>query len=196
MTQHLLKVLEGMGIIGLLIVMAIEGLSIPFPSIFIVPTYGYFLNPSLPEMMGIAMGMSLIYCIFSYIPYRIGFKLNAIIEKRLQRKVQKAQRWFQTYGERSIPLTRLLGMGYISYVAGVSKVKPWKFGLLTFTGIYPWSFVMLFLGRTYKGNAKVVTQLFQVYGRYFFFGLLIISLGYGGVLLLRRKVDPVKKNLK
>lgn len=186
--HYLLNALDRMGIFGLFLVSAIEGSSIPFPSLIVVPTYGYLLHPSVPVLLGMAMGMSVIYTLFSYIPYWIGLKLQTKIKKRLQRKVQKWQRWFYKYGEGSILLLRLFGIGYISYISGILKVSPKKYGLLTFAGQYPWSFVLLLLGRMYTGNTYIISQLFQTYRVYIFLGLLMITIVYGGILFRRSKI--------
>lgn len=188
MTQHVLNILDGMGIFGLLIAMVLEGSSLPFPGVLIILTYGYLLHPNITEMMGIALGMSLAYSAASFIPYGIGWKLEKKIKKRFQKKVKKAQHWFHKYGEWSIAFTRPFGVGnYISYVAGMSRINGWKFGLLTLIGIYPWSFIMLLLGRMYKGKTQSVMQLFETFRWYIYAALALIVVCYICVMIYRRK---------
>src|SRR5699024_3844897 len=110
----------------------------------------------------IAAGMSLFYTSASLIPFYLAAKLGSKFPERLKRKLAKGQNYFNRYGTWSIALSRPFGVGnYISYVAGLSKVNPLKFFLLTFLGIYPWSVVMLWLGDYFNGNIEAVIQLFQ-----------------------------------
>lgn len=191
MIHQLLNTLSRAGIWGFFLVSVIEGLSIPFPSVLAVTTYGYVLNPTMLQLFVIAAGASLIYTVFSYIPYIIARKLQSKIVKRFEKKMQKAQRLFHKYGEWSIPLCRLLGMGYISFIAGICKVSPKRYGLLTFAGNYTWTLIMLWLGRIYKGNIQVVMRLFQEYRTYIWFILLIIGIVFAVILFQRRKVNVV-----
>ncbi|WP_236692977.1 DedA family protein [Aneurinibacillus tyrosinisolvens] len=171
--------------------MAIEGLSIPFPSILVVPTYGYFSHPTLPEIVLMSFWMSITCTVFSFVPYIVSNKLEVKIKKRFSKKFQKGQRWFHKYGEWSILFSRLLGVGYISYVAGMSKISWWKYGFLTFIGVYPWAFILLFLGQLYKGNAEEISRLVGQYRWYIFISLLILAVGYG-LFYTRRNSERLK----
>lgn len=187
MVHDLLRILNGMGIYGLLIVAAIEGTAIPFPSAMAIPYYGYRLNPNWGGLLAITLAVSAAYTAFSYIPFWIGFALHSKLPAPIFRKVAKAQKWLQKYGEWAIVLSRLVGTGSISYVAGMSKIKYWKYGLLTFLGNYPWSFLLLFLGRLYKGRTETISGLVKLYGRYFYLGLVVLLIGYASIKFLRRK---------
>lgn len=188
MLQELLNRFHHMGIIPLFLIMAIEGCSIPFPGIMAVITYGYLLSPQINEILGLAIGMSLTYSVFSFIPYWLGFKFQKKMQHRFERKMKRAQHWFHKYGEWSIVLTRLLGIGYISYVAGMSAVKVWKYGLFTFVGVCFWSFALLFLGQIYKGDPKVVIELFQMYQSYIYISMGFIILILVLVQFRRHKI--------
>ncbi|GGE48825.1 membrane protein [Pullulanibacillus camelliae] len=148
MIQQILGWLDHLGTVGLLLTMFIEGLSVPFPGIIIVLAYGYVMNFNIWESLLMALVMSAIYTIASFIPYLLGYKLDAFFKKRLKKSIDKARGWFNKYGLWSIAVTRPFGIGnYISYVAGISKVKWLPYGLLTLVGIFPWAFVMIFIGR-------------------------------------------------
>lgn len=158
MIHSVLEWLSGIGIIGLFLTMFIEGASIPFPGIVVVLAYGYIMPFNLFETILIALGMSLFYSIASIIPYTIAYKLESVLPKRLKAGIEKAKKWFGKYGIWSIALTRPFGVGnYISYVAGVTKVKLIHFILLTFIGIFPWAFGMLIVG---GDTVPVIKQIF------------------------------------
>jgi len=190
MLQYILSFLASVGIVGLVISMAIEGASIPFPGIILVITYGYILDPSMYEIIWIAFIMSITYSLLSYIPYLIGRRLEVKIKRIFKERMVKAQDFMVKYGDVSVALTRPFGIGnYISYVAGIGKVKPWRYGILTFLGIYPWSFVMILLGKVYKGNNRVIMELLKDYAGYVYGGGALIAIVYIGIHLLRRKAS-------
>jgi membrane protein DedA with SNARE-associated domain len=157
--HSLLEWLSSIGLVGLFITMFIEGSSIPFPGIVVVLAYGYLMPVNIYETILIALGMSLFYSIASIIPYTIAYKLESVLPKRLKSGIERAKKWFGKYGVWSIALTRPFGVGnYISYVAGVTKVKPIRFILLTFIGIFPWALGMLIIG---SDTVPVIKQIFN-----------------------------------
>ncbi|GGH87696.1 membrane protein DedA with SNARE-associated domain [Pullulanibacillus pueri] len=148
MIQLVLDWLGNLGIIGLLITMLIEGSSVPFPGIIIVLAYGYVMDFNLWESLLIAVTMSMAYTLASLIPYYLGYTLDTFFKKRLRKGIDKAKHWFSKYGLWSIAVTRPFGIGnYISYVAGITKVKLGPYLALTFIGIFPWCFVMIYIGK-------------------------------------------------
>jgi len=156
------------------------------PGLIIVLTFGYLLSPGFLGIAAIAIGMSLFYSSASLIPFYLSAKLEAKFPERLKRKLVKGQIYFNRYGTWSIALSRPFGVGnYISYIAGLSKVNPFKFFLLTFLGIYPWSVIMLWLGDYFNGNVDAFNQFFrsqQIY-LYGIIGIVMIV----GVFYLWRK---------
>ncbi|MCF6136576.1 DedA family protein [Pseudalkalibacillus berkeleyi] len=178
MFEFVVEFIKEYGVWGLLISVALEASSLPFPGGLVTLTFGYFLNPSISELFSYGLLASGVYTIFSFIPYGIGFKLeHKLKEKTNTRKIEKAQNWFKKYGSWSIALTRPIGLGnYISYLAGGSRVKAWKFGLLTFVGIFPWTVTMLWLGNS--GNLKAVTSFLGDIQVYLLIGLAVVLIGY------------------
>ncbi|MBS4210067.1 DedA family protein [Bacillus sp. FJAT-50079] len=173
MIQQFLEWLSTIGLSGLFIAMFLEGSSLPFPGLAIVLSYGYLLSPEYVATIFIAAGMSVFYSLSSLIPYFIGEKLERIFPNKLRKKLDRGIHLFNRYGVWSIALTRPFGVGnYISYVAGMSKVNVYKYLLLTFIGIYPWSYVMILAGAYVNGNYEVFKNYFSTYSIY----------GYGMVL--------------
>ncbi|MGM7700616.1 DedA family protein [Pseudalkalibacillus sp. Hm43] len=167
MFQMVIDLIKEYGVWGLLLSVALEASSVPFPGGLVTLTFGYFLDPSWTKLFTYSLMASAVYTLFSFIPYGIGHKLeDKLKEKTNTNKIEKAQRWFKKCGSWSIALTRPLGLGnYVSYIAGVSKVNVWKFGILTFIGIFPWTMTMLWLGST--GNLKSIKGFLdeiQLYG--------------------------------
>ena len=181
MIQQFLEWLHTIGLPGLFLVMMLDGSSLPFPGLIIVLTYGYIFTPGYIETSFIAFGMSIFYSLASLVPYFLGKKLEKYIPKRLRSGIAKGKLFFNRYGVWSIAISRPFGIGnYISYVAGVSGVNSLKYLLLTFIGIYPWSYVMILLGDFFNGNDQVFREYFSRYSIYAysvgFIGIFIIGL--------------------
>jgi membrane protein DedA with SNARE-associated domain len=175
MVQQFLEWVHAIGMPGLFVVMALEGSSLPFPGIVMVLSFGYLFSPSYLDTAFIAAGMSLSYSLASLIPYFLGLKMERLISKRLRKGLARGQQFFNKYGMWSIALSRPFGIGnYISYIAGMSKVNVMTYLLLTFMGIYPWSFVMILLGDYFNGNYEAFKEFFVTYSPYFYGGIIIV----------------------
>ncbi|WP_227939559.1 DedA family protein [Alkalihalobacillus deserti] len=160
MIDIILDVLRDLKWAGLLIGIVIEAISLPFPAALFVLIYGYILDPSLPEMAMLAFGSSIVYVAFSFIPYWLSIKYEPFIRRKVsEHKVRKAERWIEKYGEWMIAVGRVIGMGYIAYIAGFSKIRPVSFAFFTFLGFFPLSFLMFFLGSL--GNLEEMAEKFQ-----------------------------------
>lgn len=161
MVDFLLEWLQDVGIIGTFIVMFLEGSSLPFPGIVVVLAYGYILPIHYWNTLWIAAGMSVFYSVASLIPYFIGSKLNGMIGHRSPKGLEKAKSLFIQYGSWSVALSRPFGIGnYISYVAGMSQMRLVSYLLLTFIGIYPWSYIMLLLGNYFNGSYEAFQKFY------------------------------------
>ncbi|MBM7096313.1 VTT domain-containing protein [Bacillus sp. H-16] len=160
MIEMILEVLRNIGIAGLMVGIVIEAVSIPFPAALFVLVYGYILDPTLTEMVLLSLGSSAVYVAFSYIPYFLSIKYEPFIRKKVSKnKVKTAEKWIQDYGEWMIAVGRVLGMGYIAYIAGFSKIRPVSFGVFTFLGFFPLAFLMFYLGSL--GNLEKMADWFQ-----------------------------------
>ncbi|WP_257348609.1 DedA family protein [Pseudalkalibacillus decolorationis] len=193
MVHFIIDILKDFGMWGLFTSMAIEASSLPFPGVLVSLLYGYLLDPSWIELITLSLSASFIYTVFSFIPYLIGYKLEDKLKEKLNRnKVEKAQKWFQKFGSWTIAVARPFGIGnYVSYAAGVSQVKVLTFGALTFIGIFPLTFVMLWLGRS--GNVKSVHQFMSNSQTFLLIALVLGILGYVGLKIRKRKLNKSAK---
>ncbi|MBT2582884.1 VTT domain-containing protein [Planococcus sp. ISL-109] len=178
MIERIFGFLGELGLFGLFTAIFLEGASVPFPGIVVVLAYGGLLNMSFAGMAGIAAIMAVIYSLASLIPYFIGNKLEHLIRPNIRKGLDKASRIFNRYGIWSIALSRPFGIGnYISYMAGISGVGLLKYLLLTFAGILPWCFAILYLGDYLNGNYDRFLELFDEYKMEFYgTGLLLAIL--------------------
>ncbi len=175
MIQQFLEWLNTIGIPGLFLSMFLEGSSLPFPGLVIVLSYGYLLSPGYVNTAFIAAGMSMFYSLASLIPYYLGMKLESSLPNKLKKGLEKGIVLFNRYGVWSVAFSRPFGIGnYISYAAGISRVNLFKYFILTFCGIYPWSYVMILLGDYFNGNYETFKRYFSTYSIY----------GYGTIVVV------------
>ena len=153
------NVYDVMGWPGVVFLMAVESAAIPFPSELIMPLAGWLLI----EAKGDSAWMLLMAAFYgalgnllgSWVAYWISYKGGRPLFKKYgkyvlvtQHEVDKAEEWFQKYGELAVFASRMLPVvrTFISVPAGIARMNFWKFSLYTFLGSYPWS-----LGLAYGG---------------------------------------------
>jgi Uncharacterized membrane-associated protein len=186
--QLLVNIAGSIGIFGLILVMAVEGASVPFPGIVVILALGYILRIGPDRIPLIAAEMGIAYSAASYIPYLVGMKLETVIRRKYEKEINKAQGWFYKYGEYTIALLRPFALGnYISYIAGISRVKPWKYVMLTFAGIYPWCFAVLTIAHMTSGNVNTGIQMVQSNAIYAYIIVILITVIFVGKVIYQRQ---------
>lgn len=153
------NVYEAMGWPGVVFLMGIESAAIPFPSELIMPLAGWLLIEAKGDSAWM-LGMAAFYgalgnLLGSWVAYWISLKGGRPLLKKYgryllvtQHEVDRAEEWFQKYGELAVFASRLLPVvrTFISIPAGIARMNFWKFSFYTFLGSYPWS-----LGLAYGG---------------------------------------------
>ncbi|MBM3942453.1 MAG: DedA family protein [SAR202 cluster bacterium] len=157
--EFITRVYEAMGWPGVVLLMAVESAAIPLPSELIMPLAGWLLIQAqggslwLVALAGFygALGNLL----GSLAAYWVSMKGGRPLLRRYgkyvlmtQEEVDRAERWFQKYGEWAVFFSRLLPVvrTFISVPAGIARMNLRKFVIYTFVGSFPWS-----LGLAYGG---------------------------------------------
>ncbi|RDI43138.1 DedA family protein [Falsibacillus pallidus] len=186
MMQPIIDFLIQLGWIGLLIGVAFEALSIPIPSSFFIVFYGYMLKPGLLEIFLIGLLITGVYIIFSFVPYWLSIKFEDKLKSKIsKKKMKKAMNWIDKYGDWSIALGRIFGMGYIAFIGGFCKIKPMKYALLTFIGVYPLAVLFVYLGTL--GNIKAINGMINHVSWWAGGIILIIAVIIFGMKYLRKR---------
>lgn len=160
MLTFLLDTLEQLGLLGLFLGVAVEAISIPFPAAIVMLVYGYIMNPSGLEWVLLSFEAAAAYTAVSFIPYWLSLRYDYLLQNRINKSSSKQMlKFMDKYREWTISAGRVLGMGYIVYLAAFYKITPFRYGFFTFLGILPVAFLMFYLGSL--GNIEVVYTWFQ-----------------------------------
>ncbi len=166
--------------LGVFILIVLSNANIPIPSEIILPFSGFLVGTGkFSFWIVVAVGV---------LGDLTGSLISYFIASRLDHKIREsenfhiAQRWFDKFGEFSVFIGKLTPMfrSFISFPAGLFKVKLWKFIALTIAGSFIWSTALVYAGFTLGGNWEFIGPYFRKFD-----SVIAILLLFGLVLLLR-----------
>ena len=152
MTSRLASLVEDHGILAVFLLMAAESCGIPFPSEVIMPVAGaaaggafsHAVHLSLWSAILAGAAGNLVGSVVAYVlaarwgePLLLGPGRYVGISRA---HVEMADRWFQRYGLITVLVGRIVPVvrTYVSFPAGMARVEPVRFCVLTFVGALPW----------------------------------------------------------
>ena len=161
---------------GVILLMAIESMSIPLPSELIMPFAGWFLikdhGHGIPFVFLAAFYGSLGNLLGSLIGYAIGAAGGRPLVSRFGKyllismeDMDKAEGWFRKYGDRAILVSRMLPVvrTFISMPAGAARMDIRKFSVYTFVGSYPFVLGLTFGGYLLGKNWERLRNSFRAF---------------------------------
>ena len=147
MTSFLTTFVNNNGVWAVLFLMTIESCGIPFPSEVIMPFAGFLVFGGHLSFVAVVLAGATGNLIGSLAAYAIAAQWGEPLLLGPGRKVgirashvEMADRWFTRFGllavffGRMVPVVRT----YISFPAGLARVKLVPFAILTFVGAVPW----------------------------------------------------------
>lgn len=156
-SNFILSVIQRTGYLGIFLLMLLQSVNVPVPSEIIMPFSGFLVHQGVFNFwlvvsvgaLGNLIGALLSYRLASLL-IRNGLRERWRILKFLlsERNLELAQRWFNKYGNASIFFGRLVPVisTFISFPAGLGKMKILNFSILTFAGSLIWSTFLTWLG--------------------------------------------------
>jgi membrane protein DedA with SNARE-associated domain len=114
-------------------------------------------------------------------------------------RLEHADRWFARYGDAAVLLGRVTPVvrSFVSIPAGVARMEPIRFTVLTFLGCVPWCFGLAAVGWALGSNYERFHHAFR-YVDYGLVALLLAGLVYlyirrrRSTKLARRAADPAR----
>jgi membrane protein DedA with SNARE-associated domain len=150
--------IAALGYYGIVIMMGIESACIPLPSEIIMPFGGYLVHQHPEQYSVLGMGIAgALGCVWgSMVAYWAGkFGGRPFVEKYgkyvlvRHRDLDKADAWFAKHGDAAIFFSRLLPVvrTFISFPAGIARVRFSRFIIYTFLGSLPWCIALAYAGK-------------------------------------------------
>ena len=173
-----------LGYSGIVLLMAIESASIPLPSEVIMPFSGFLVFEGRFNLWLIALAGAVGCVIGSVVAYWVGmYGGRPLIEKYgkyiliSHHDLDLADRWFKKHGDAAIFFSRLLPVvrTYISFPAGIARMRFWHFIVYTFVGSYIWSLGLGYVGLKLGENWEGLKNYFRG-ADYIILGLIIIGI--------------------
>ncbi len=161
LANFIINVIKSTGYFGVAGLMAIESANIPLPSEIIMPFSGYLASQGVLTVWWAGVAGAVGCVIGSVLSYWLGFwGGRPLVEKYgkyilvSKHDIQKADKWFEKYGEWAIFISRLLPVvrTFISFPAGISKMHFKRFIAYTFFGSLPWCLGLAYIGQVMGDN--------------------------------------------
>jgi len=163
LANFIIRIISDSGYFGITFLMALESACIPIPSEIIMPFAGYLVAIKKLSLIWIIIWGAIGNLTGSVIAYWAGayggrsfiLKYGKYILLK-QEELDKAQKFFDKYGNFSIFFSRILPIirTFISFPAGIAKMSFRKFCFYTFIGSLIWSAILscvgVFLGENWE----------------------------------------------
>jgi len=185
---------------GVVFLMAIESAAIPFPSELIMPLAGWLLIQAKGGsvwwvlLAGFYGGLGNL--LGSWVAYWISMKGGRPLLLKYGKyvlmskdEVDKAEIWFNKYGEWAVFIGRLLPVvrTFISIPAGLARMNLWRFSLYTFAGSFIWSLGLAYggflLGENWE-DLRAVMRPFDI--------PILLILAAGAIWLLVHRIKSIR----
>jgi membrane protein DedA with SNARE-associated domain len=187
------------GLPGIFVLMALGSACIPIPSEVVMLFAGFAVADQTASgaehhltMTGVVLAGLLGTLAGSWVAYAVGRGGRLELFERHGSKihmgpaqVERADRWFQRYGEplvlfgRVVPLVR----AFVSLPAGVARMPIGRFSVLTVVGSIPWVLGLALAGHALGSDWKSVRRAFE-YVDYAVLAMIVVGVVY---LLVRRR---------
>ncbi len=149
------------GIYAVLLLMAINACGIPFPSEVIMPLAGYFAATGRLNVVAVVLAGAVGALIGSLVAYGVSRRYGRPLLLGPGRHVgisadhlDLANRWFAKFGYPAVFFGRFLPVvtTYISFPAGLARVQPVAFAVLSFLGALVWCSALTAVGYAIGAN--------------------------------------------
>jgi len=164
------RFVEELGYLGVFISMTLESALVPIPSEIVVPLAGYLSYEETFDFWAVVLIATVANLLGSLILYLIGARYGRGFLKRYgwllhvrEEDLERAERWLSKYGALFIFLGRMTPAlrTVISLPAGVGRMDPLRFSILTLLGSLPWNLALASAGVVMGQNWVLVEELLR-----------------------------------
>jgi membrane protein DedA with SNARE-associated domain len=143
------------GLVAVFVLMVGESCGLPFPSEVIMPTSGLLAATGHMNLVAAIVTGAAANLVGSLIAYGLAARFGEPLLIGPGRYVgirrqhlELAEGWFKRWGLVAVLIGRVLPVvrTYISFPAGLTRVDPTRFSILTFVGALPWCAALALVG--------------------------------------------------
>ncbi|WP_123043620.1 DedA family protein [Cohnella candidum] len=155
LTEFIQSLIDHLGILGIGFSMLLESACIPLPSEVIMLVGGFQVSRGNFGFLEIVAAGVIGNLFGSIVAYAVGYAGGRTFIQRFgkyvrlhERHLEKAEQWFQNYGEWTVLVTRNLPFirTFISLPAGIAKMNFFRFTIFTALGCIPWNLALTYAG--------------------------------------------------
>ena len=163
----LLQLMESYGYIAMFFAMAAENANIPIPSEVILGFAGFLISQGVFEFMPPFIIACLAGIFGSVVSYFLGLYGGRPLLLKYgkyiffnEKKFRLTERLFDSYGGIAVLVCRCLPgvRTFISFPAGMARYPMWHFFIWTALGTFPWTLLLVYLGKVLGENWKDLIQ--------------------------------------
>ena len=166
------ELMDAIGPIGAGIAIALENLFPPLPSEVVLPLAGLAAQRGSFTLAEALVWTTLGSLVGAFLLYGLGAWLGADRLRRIADRIPllrgddvvRTVAWFDRHGAKAVFFGRMLPIfrSLISIPAGVSRMPPWRFGLLTGAGSLLWNSIFVLSGYLLGEAWPVVEQYAEI----------------------------------
>ncbi len=167
MTATLSNLVASYGLIAVFVLMAFESCGVPFPSEVIMPTAGVLAATGHLNLAAAIVAGALGNLAGSLVAFAVAARWGEPVLLGPGRwigirphHIEIADGWFQRWGLWAVFVGRVLPVirTYISFPAGLARIRVVPFAILTFVGALPWCAMLALVGYTLGKNYDRVSR--------------------------------------
>lgn len=191
-----ISIMETLGAIGVGIAVFLENVFPPIPSEVVLPLAGFTTTQGDLNVWAALMWSVIGSVSGAFLLYGLGRSIGAARLRQVAdwmwlvdaTDVDKSLSWFDKYGKYSVFFGRLVPgvRSLISIPAGVDKMNPVLFGVLTAVGSTIWNAVLIWAGVWFGADWETVSMWFERYSTIIYVVIALI-LAYVLFVLVRRR---------
>lgn len=167
LAKFVIEIIGVVGYLGIFLLMFVESAGIPMPSEVIMPFSGFLVAAGKMGLWPVVLMGTLGNLFGSLFAYWIGDRGGRPLIEKYGRFVliskhdlDLADRWFLKYGNLTVFFGRILPVirTYISFPAGIAKMKIGQFSFYTFVGALPWCYALTLAGVKMGSNWEMIRE--------------------------------------
>lgn len=192
-----ISIMEALGAFGVGVAVFLENVFPPIPSEVVLPLAGFTTTQGDLNVWAALMWSVIGSVSGAFLLYGLGRSIGAARLRQVAdwmwlvdaTDVDKSLSWFEKYGKYSVFFGRLVPgvRSLISIPAGVDKMNPVLFGVLTAVGSTIWNAVLIWAGVWLGAEWETVSMWFERFSTIIYAGIALIA-AYALFVLVRRRI--------